>query len=238
MPIDPTTGRIISTSNLSLKDTDDLQIPRNSQIGPSRTAQNRKQLRTAFYQNVLASRSEFANAIANNPLILDLIDTVNSLLVTEIQTRVFSGENINPQEQFNIDRREDDDDDVLYYGIQGEWNLVVSGDTAGIEVDLQGATNYHNLSCRIEVASSPGPNTDNEVSFFEDSGTDTDVTFSVGIDPGTTYVHITLTGVIASFSEVATMQVIPVVTGDTPVIAANSNGSCMVQLTNQVFVAP
>lgn len=238
MPIDPTTGRIISSSSLTLSETDELQIPRNSQIGPSRTAQNRKQLRTAFLQNVLASRSEFANAIANNPLILQLIADVERLEAQEIQTRVFAGENIAGAADFNIDRQENINDDVLYYGIQGEYNLVVSGDTVGIEIDFQGATHYHNVSAVIEVASSPGPNADNEVTFFEDSGTDGTVDFSVGIDPGTTYIHITLTGVVASFSETATMRISPVVTGDTPVIAANSNGSCVVQLTNQTFLAP
>lgn len=242
MPIDPTTGRIISTSNLSLKDTDELQIPRNSQIGPSRTAQNRKQLRTAFYQNVLASRSEFANAIANNPLILQLIDDVETLELFQPTTSVWQGPT--PAiPNIVIQRVEDGSGNVHIYSVVGEFNLYVTNDdptpSLDVEIAFPGTLNWHAFTGIATVADGAnGTPAAADLNYYEETGTDEDFVWSVPLDPNSNWVRISFTGQIACFSEVGAFNVTLTAVGNDTVVSNLSTGSCTVQLTDQVFPIP
>jgi hypothetical protein len=72
VPINPRTGKLVTTSSLGINEADSMAIPRNSNlVGSSRTSAERKQIRDAFLMN-------YEN-LGENPVILDIMEALNDL---------------------------------------------------------------------------------------------------------------------------------------------------------------
>jgi hypothetical protein len=72
MPINPRTGKLVTTSSLSINEADSMTIPRNSNlVGSSRTSAERKQIRDAFLMN-------YEN-LGENPVIVDIVQAIEDL---------------------------------------------------------------------------------------------------------------------------------------------------------------
>jgi hypothetical protein len=72
VPINPRTGKLVTTSSLGINEADSMTIPRNSNlVGSSRTSAERKQIRDAFLMNY--------EDLGENPVILDIMEALNDL---------------------------------------------------------------------------------------------------------------------------------------------------------------
>jgi len=124
MAVDPTTGRIITSSSLSIGEADEKGVPRNQALGPSRTAQERKQIRTSFL--AFAEINGFASGVID-AIVQDIAE------LEQNQPKVYTIDSTDGG-YFGVPlpRVEDGNGDPRYYTIEyhGSLNLVAENSGA------------------------------------------------------------------------------------------------------------
>lgn len=222
MPVNPSNGQLISTANLGINEVDALQLPRNAQLGPSRTAQERKQLRTMMYQQRLAVNGVIEDAIANDPVIEELVDAVEALqLIVDNSATTYKLEDQSGATAsmpiMALDRIEDGSLDPYYYHV--EWYVpfrlvredVAAGEPDTFIINFNNDTQAHNLACSVIWADDE---TKDNVLIF-DNTTDDVVTFEINSVDGTFFGVIHVTGSVAAVAEQVVMSATLNANGDT-----------------------
>lgn len=227
MAVDPTTGRIITSASLTIAEADEKGVPRNQALGPSRTAQERKQIRTAF----LAAQG------ISSPIVEELIDDVAELSLT--QPKAYTIDNgVGGYFLVPLERVEDGDGDPRYYTINYTGTLVVGASGSGnvdIRFDFDELLEAHNLSAMVWVTNSTGGFGDAAVFRNFSNSTPGDVDWSVPYESGTTFVNINITGRIAPISEDFIFDLIFTLDSLTDTLSGQASGVLTTQLTNETF---
>jgi len=229
MAVDPNTGRIITSSSLTIAEADSKRVPRNQALGPSRTAQERKQFRTAL----LAAW----DGLADNPVIADLIDTVEQLEQERVNVYTIDSTD-GGYFAIPLPRVEDENGDPRYYAIDYHGSLNLGAENSGavdFRFDFDGLLETHALA--FEVWTSTSPNGDGSAADFWHQGNQTpgDVEFSTLYDAGTTYLNVRITGRIAPISENFTFDLIITTDALLDVLSGQDRNILRTQLTDQAF---
>lgn len=241
MPVSPTTGQIITTAGLGINQVDALQLPRNAQLGPSRTAQERKQLRTMMYQQRLAVNELIDDEIVNNPLIEELVEAVDTLQLFQPRTFTLVDQAAAPTitlADIPIERVEDTLLDPYYYGFIGKFQMAVTpgnGDFL-VELEFPGTTQYHAVSAFLTRTTTAQPYATS--GFLSTEGTDEEISFNFGdLDTNTQQVSVIISGKIACISESGAIRIRFTCDGDstTESIDLPENSVFTIQLTEQTF---
>lgn len=125
MAVDPNTGRIITSSSLTIAEADEKRVPRNQALGPSRTADERKQIRTAMMSQW--------DGLGDNPIIQNITDELEILNSKESSILFSNSGNIGQtvsMPAITITRVEDNVGDPYYYLIEGVIWFEISNSSA------------------------------------------------------------------------------------------------------------